>query len=77
MTDPLFRLLSTLPQAEADPVRAARVRTACHAELARHRPRRCAQPGRTTRIWELLVAGLGGIYLTETLRLALHAYGLW
>jgi len=76
VTDPLFRMLTALPQAEPDPVRAARVRTACHATLARRRMRRSAQPSGAARIWELLVAGLGGIYLTETFRLALRAYGV-
>ncbi len=66
MTNPLFRLLTALPLAEPDPVRAARVRTACHAALARRRTRRSAQPRGAARIWEFVVAGLGGIYLTET-----------
>ena len=76
MTDPLIHLLTTLPQSEADPVRAARVRAACHAALARRWPRRSAQPTGAPRIWQFLVAGLGGIYLTETFRLALRAYGV-
>lgn len=77
MTDPLLRMLADLPQAEPHPARAARVRVACHAALARRRPHPPVRSGRrATRIWEPVVAGLGGIYLTETLRQALHLYGL-
>ena len=76
MTDPLLHMLAALPQAEADPVRDARVRTACHAALARRRPRRSDQPKGASRSWELVIAGLGGLYLTETIRQALHFYGV-
>ena len=76
MTEPLLRRLATLPSAEPDPVRAARVRAKCHAALARRRPRRSARRHHAAFVWEPLVAGLGGLYLTETIRQVLHAYGV-
>ena len=76
MTDPLLRMLAALPQGEPDPDRAAHVRATCHAVLERRRVRRSAQPTGAARPWELVVAGLGGIYLTETLRQALLFYGV-
>jgi len=76
MTDPLLRLLASLPSAEPDPVRAARVRAKCHAALARVQPRPSPRRRPTGLLWEPLVAGLGGLYLTETIRLVLHAYGV-
>jgi hypothetical protein len=75
MTEPLLRKLATLPSAEPDPVRAARVRAKCHAALARRRPR-SARRHHAAFVWEPLVAGLGGLYLTETIRQVLHAYGV-
>jgi hypothetical protein len=75
LTDPLFRMLANLPEAEPDPVRAARVRTRCHGVLARRRPR-SPRPGGALRVWEAVVAGLGGVYLTETIRQMLRLYGI-
>ena len=75
MTDPLFRMLARLPQAEPRRDRAARARSACHAALARQRQRRSPGPERTS-LWEPLVAGLGGLYLTEVIRQTLHLYGV-
>jgi len=76
LTDPLFRMLASLPEAEPDRARAARVRTRCHAAIARGRPRRSPRPGGALRFWEAVVAGLGGVYLTETIRQVLHLYGI-
>jgi hypothetical protein len=76
MTDPLLRKLAILPSAEPDPVRAARVRAKCHAALARRRPRPSTRRRHAAFVWEPLVAGLGGLYLTETIRQVLHAYGV-
>ena len=76
MTDPLLRMLADLPQAEPDRARAARVRTRCHAALARHRPPRAHGPNGALRPSEALVAALGGVYLAETIRQVLRLYGI-
>lgn len=76
MTDPMLRLLANLPQAEPDRARTARVRAACHRVLARSRPPSHPPRRRTVSTWEPLVAGLGGVYLTESIRLALHLVGI-
>ncbi len=76
MTDPLLRLIATLPSAEPDAARAARVRAKCHAALERRRPRPAVRRRHAAFLWEPLVAGLGGLYLTETIRQVLHAYGV-
>lgn len=76
MTDPLFRLLANLPEAEPDRRRAARVRTRCHAVLARGRQPRASRSGRASRLTRTLLAGLGGVYLMETLRQALLLMGI-
>lgn len=73
MTDSLAQLLADLPRAHPDPRRAARVRSRCHAALARQRRRSVGRPP-ARRLWEPLVAGLGGIYLAEIIRQAL---ALW
>ena len=75
MSDPLSRILAGLPSAEPDPARADRVRARCRATLTRLQPHR-PQPRRVTRFWAPLVAGLGGVYLTEVIRQALHLYGI-
>jgi hypothetical protein len=76
MTDPLFRMLANLPEAEPDRARAARVRTRCHAALARHRPSRSPRPNGALRFSEALLAGLGSVYLAETIRQVLRLYGM-
>jgi hypothetical protein len=76
MTDPLLRMLAALPQGEPDPDRAAHVRATCHAVLERRRVRRSTRSNGSAHLWELAVAGLGAIYLTETLRQALLFYGV-
>ena len=73
MTDPMLRLLANLSKAEPDRARAARVRAACHGALARSRPR---SPRRRRPVGTWVVAGLGALYLTETVRLALHLSGM-
>lgn len=76
MTDPLLRMLSSLPQAEPDHDRAARVRTRCHAVLARRRQRHAPRRNRGPRLIETLLVGLGGVYLLETVRQALLLLGI-
>jgi hypothetical protein len=73
MTDPLFRLLADLPQAAPDPDRAARIRSRCHAVLARGRrsPRR-----KSVQLTDAFLAGLGAAYLIEAARLALLFSGI-
>jgi hypothetical protein len=75
VTDPMLRLLANLPKAEPDRARAARVRSVCHAALARQRPP-APRPRRPVGTWEPVVAGLGALYLTETVWLALHLSGM-
>jgi len=86
MTDPLLELLDGLPSATLDDSRADRIRARCHAALAlglqsaeregaRER-RRVTRQARTIRRWPPIVAGLGGLYLTEVLHQALALYGL-
>ena len=67
MTDPLFRLLADLAQAAPDPDRAARIRSRCHAVLARGR--RSARR-KSVRLTDAFLAGLGAAYLLEAVRLA-------
>jgi hypothetical protein len=74
MTDPLLRLLHSLPQATLDPSRAERIRARCHTALT-------ARPHRDSWVdaadpWTPMAAGFGGIYLTAVLRQVLAAYGL-
>ena len=86
MNDPLLHLLDGLPPGHLDAGRADRMRVRCHAALA---ARRHPMPqgdrdtlesvnDRTgpTRFWTPTLAGLGGLYLAETLRQVLDAYGL-
>ncbi len=74
MNDPLLRMLSDLPQAEPDRARAARVRARCHTALARSQPR--AQRRGGPRLTEAMLAGLGVVYLIESVRQALLFLGL-
>lgn len=76
MNDPLYRLLAGLPQATPDEHRAARVRLACHAALARRRPQPAPRRRAPSRIWEAVLAGLCGVYLMEIVRLVLNLYGI-
>jgi hypothetical protein len=75
MTDPLLQLLDSLPSARLDPSRADRIRTRCHAALV-HERRRVTGTARTGRRWPPIVAGLGGLYLTEVLHQVLAIYGV-
>ena len=72
MTDPLFRLLADLPNAAPDPDRAARVRSRCHAVLARGR----RSHRKSVRLTDALLAGLGAAYLIEAVRLAWFFSGI-
>jgi hypothetical protein len=73
--DPLLRRIARLPAAESDRGRAGRVRERCHAALARQRRQEEVQPARSSAFWPL-VAALGGVYITETIRQALLLYGI-
>jgi hypothetical protein len=75
VTDPVLRLLANLPQAEPEKARAARVRSVCHAALARQQ-RPTPRPRYPVSTWEALVAGLAGIYLTETIRQVSRLFGI-
>lgn len=75
MTDSSFQLLADLPHATPDPRRSDRVRSRCHNVLARHR-RRSDERRTVHRMWEPLVAGLGGLYFAEVIREALQLSGL-
>ena len=74
MTDPLLRLLENLPDAEPDPRRSARVSARCRAALTRGHAHR-ARP-RSHRVGETVLAGLGAVYLLESVRQALLLYGI-
>jgi hypothetical protein len=76
MTDSLFNMLSHLPQAEPNQPRAARTRARCHRVLNRHRPRPSPRSGVGPHVWAALVAGLGSVYLMETIHQALRLYGI-
>lgn len=75
MTDPLLELLERLPSGSLDASRATRIRTRCHAALVQERRRMISRPP-TIRRWPLMVAGLGGVYLTELAHQVLSMYGL-
>ena len=74
MTDRLFRMLAELPQAVPDPARAARVKSRCHAALARSRRTRRRPQG--LRATDALLASLAAAYLIETARQTLHVFGI-
>lgn len=73
--DSLLQLIVRLPEAESDRDRAGRVRERCHAALARQRRQEEVQPARSSALWPL-VAALGGVYITETIRQALLLFGI-
>lgn len=74
MTDPLLRMLANLPQADSDPVRAARVRARCRGALTaapRGGPQR-----RGPRRTRTLLAALAAVYSLEVARQALLLLGV-
>ena len=75
MSDPLFRMLAALPSVDPNPTRSDRVRTRCHAALARRRPSRRRRRG-ASRFWGPLAASVGGIYLIEVMRRVLDLYAI-
>jgi hypothetical protein len=75
MTDSLFNMLARLPQAGPSQARTARTRARCHGVLNRHRPRRSPRSGVGPHVWAALVAGLGSVYLMETIHQALRIFG--
>lgn len=76
MNDALSRVLGELSQAESDRARSDRLRSRCHAMLAKQRPRTAAgRSGR--RLWEPVVVGMGCLYLAGIVREALQVYGAW
>jgi hypothetical protein len=76
MTDSLFRMLSSLSIAEPDHARAARTRACCHDVLKKHQPQRSTLSSVGPRVWAALVAGLGSVYLIETIHEVLRLYGI-
>jgi len=80
MSDPLIRRLGELPAAEPDVARADHIRTRCHARLARQKRRDLVAStpasARVAPAWQLAIAVLGFVYLTEVIRFALAVYGL-
>ncbi len=80
MSEPLIRLLSTLPSAEPDPARAERIRMRCRARLARPLSAASvssalAPHGPTAQLWQPVIAILGVAYLTVVIVQALRVYG--
>jgi hypothetical protein len=75
VNDPV-RLLSDLRVATPDPRRAARIRARCHAGLAERQPRPLRRLERAAGVWQPLLAGLGSLYFTESLWLALRFAGV-
>jgi hypothetical protein len=75
MTDQWSQLLADLPGAKPDDARADRIRSRCHAVLARRRRPRLGALARR-RVWEPVVAGLGGVYLAAIIVFALGLYGV-
>ena len=75
MTDRLSQLLTELRSAEPSSARADRIQSRCHDLLARRRqPALLSRAHR--RVWEPIVAGLGGVYLLANIVFALHMYGV-
>ena len=81
MTDPLFRMLTTLPSVEPDAARSERVRMRCRAALASpSTPLRAGRPAQRRRpsgsqVWPL-VAMLGVAYFAEVMRQAVSLYAI-
>jgi len=75
MIDQLSQLLADLPNDEPNEARADRIRSRCHAVLARRRQPRFGALTRG-RVWEPMVAGLGGVYLAAIIVFALGLYGV-
>jgi hypothetical protein len=79
VSDPLFRILANLPQAEPDRDRASRIRARCHAALAADRQRggsRAPRGAAPVRLRETVLAGLGGAYLMATIWQGLLLLGI-
>jgi hypothetical protein len=74
MTESLSELFADLSQAAPDDARSDRRRSRCHAVLARHRFRHVERRA-VRRLWEPLVAGLGGLYVVAVIREALRLSG--
>jgi anti-sigma-K factor RskA len=80
MFDPLTRL-ADLPSTDLDPARAERIRSRCHARLARQRTRttpardRVAERGRV-RAWQPAIVVLAVGYFAEVIVQALRVYNL-
>ena len=71
MSDPVLDRLALLPTARPSASRSARVRARCHHVLGARQPavrRRAAG-----RVWRPVLAGIGGVYLLEAIRLLVSA----
>jgi hypothetical protein len=67
MSDPLIARLADLPGARPDPARAARTKTRCRAQLARHAAHAARADVSRSFAWQPLLAGLGVAYLIATI----------
>jgi hypothetical protein len=81
MPESMTQLLADLPDAQLDHVRAERIRSACHARLARQAARTSASdapgpPGTTVQLWQPLLAALGVTYFAQVIGLAFQLYRL-
>jgi hypothetical protein len=76
VTDLDFDVLAALPPADPDGARGDRVRAACHAALRRSRRRPQPRSSRRVRAWGPLLTALSGVYLAESIRLALYFLGV-
>ena len=74
MYDPLMRRLAELPNAQLEPGRAERIRTACRARLVRDAPRTSGSKITSAPVWQLLVAVLGVAYWIGAIIEAVRAY---
>jgi hypothetical protein len=77
--DPMLKDLELLQRFSPDPVRAARVRARCRAQLERTRPSERADMSPSADghpVTPVLVGCLCGAYVISLINLALRVYGL-
>ena len=72
--DRLLSVIASLPKAESDAARTARLRAKCSAILNAGRQAR-EQPRQPSPLWPLM-AGLGGLYAAEVIYQTLRYYRL-
>jgi len=76
MSEPLMRLLATLPTTEPDPMRAERIRRSCRARLVRDAARTARSTITITPMWRLAISVLGAAYLIDAIVEAVRVYSL-